>query len=305
MWETIIIQPFVNVLLLINSLVQNFGVSIILFTILIRLLTHPLTVKQFKSTKALQELQEDPRYIKMQEKYKNDKDKLAQEQMKLYQEKGINPMGSCLPTLIQLPLILGLYQSVTRAMAASPLELFRLEQIIYPKWLDAAAALPLENRFLWMDLGQPERIQLFGISIPLLAIVVVITTFLQSRLMQPPSSPGNDQAAMMTKSMNIYMPVLMGFMAYSLASGLAIYFLTSNVFGIVQYALMGRANWSNIFPFLKKKEEPDPKAKAKQKPVIIDVEPEDEEPEPVKGTSTDLNRSKQMMPKRKSPKRKK
>jgi YidC/Oxa1 family membrane protein insertase len=110
---------------------------------------------------------------------------------------------------------------------------------------------------------------------------------------------------MMTKSMNIYMPVLMGFMAYSLASGLAIYFLTSNVFGIVQYALMGRANWSNIFPFLKKKEEPDPKAKAKQKPVIIDVEPEDEEPEPVKGTSTDLNRSKQMMPKRKSPKRKK
>jgi len=305
MWETIIIQPFVNVLLLINSLVHNFGVSIILFTILIRLLTHPLTVKQFKSTKALQELQEDPRYIKMQEKYKNDKDKLAQEQMKLYQEKGINPMGSCLPTLIQLPLILGLYQSVTRAMAASPLELFRLEQIIYPKWLDAAAALPLENRFLWMDLGQPERIQLFGISIPLLAIVVVITTFLQSRLMQPPSSPGNDQAAMMTKSMNIYMPVLMGFMAYFLASGLAIYFLTSNVFGIVPYALMGRANWSNIFPFLKKKEEPDPKAKAKQKPVIIDVEPEDEEPEPVKGTSTDLNRSKQMMPKRKSPKRKK
>ena len=304
MWDTIIIQPFVNVLLLINSLVHNFGVSIILFTILIRLLTHPLTVKQFKSTKALQELQEDPRYKKMQEKYKNDKDKLAQEQMKLYQEKGINPMGSCLPTLIQLPLILGLYQSVTRAMAASPLELFRLEQIIYPKWFDAASALPLENQFLWMDLGQPERIQLFGLSIPLLAVFVVITTFLQSRLLQPPSS-GNDQAAMMTKSMNIYMPVLMGFMAYSLASGLAIYFLTSNIFGIVQYALLGRANWSNIFPFLKKKEdETADKAKAKKTPIVIDAVVEDEEPEPVEENDADTSRSKQMMPKRKSPKRK-
>ena len=304
MWDTIIIQPFVNVLLLINSLVHNFGVSIILFTILIRLLTHPLTVKQFKSTKALQELQEDPHYKKMQEKYKNDKEKLAQEQMKLYQEKGINPMGSCLPSLIQLPLILGLYQSVTRAMAASPLELFRLEQIIYPKWFDAASALPLENQFLWMDLGQPERIQLFGLSIPLLAVFVVITTFLQSRLLQPPSS-GNDQAAMMTKSMNIYMPVLMGFMAYSLASGLAIYFLTSNIFGIVQYALLGRANWSNIFPFLKKKEEATgDKAKAKKAPIIIDAVVEDEEPEPVKEEETTTSRSKQMMPKRKLTKRK-
>ncbi|HCU56802.1 MAG TPA: hypothetical protein DF984_00985 [Anaerolineaceae bacterium] len=304
MWDTIIIQPFVNVLLLINSLVHNFGVSIILFTILIRLLTHPLTVKQFKSTKALQELQEDPHYKKMQEKYKNDKEKLAQEQMKLYKEKGINPMGSCLPSLIQLPLILGLYQSVTRAMAASPLELFRLEQIIYPKWFDAASALPLENQFLWMDLGQPERIQLFGLSIPLLAVFVVITTFLQSRLLQPPSS-GNDQAAMMTKSMNIYMPVLMGFMAYSLASGLAIYFLTSNIFGIVQYALLGRANWSNIFPFLKKKEEATgDKAKAKKAPIIIDAVVEDEEPEPVKEEETTTSRSKQMMPKRKLTKRK-
>ncbi|MFN2304325.1 MAG: hypothetical protein ACK2TV_11410, partial [Anaerolineales bacterium] len=65
MWETIIIQPFVNVLLLINSLVQNFGISIILFTILMRLLTHPLTASSFKSNKGLQQLQQDPRYKKM------------------------------------------------------------------------------------------------------------------------------------------------------------------------------------------------------------------------------------------------
>lgn len=298
MWETIVIQPFVNVLLLINSLVHNFGVSIILFTILIRLLTHPLTVQQFKATKAMQDLQEDPRYKKIQEKYKNDRDKLAQEQMKLYQEKGIKPLGSCLPTIIQLPIILGLYQSVTRAMAASPLELFKLENIIYPRLINAAELLPLENHFLWMDLGQPERVTIFGLSIPLLAIVVVATTFLQSKLIQPPSSQ-NDQAAMMTKSMSIYMPILMGFMAYSLASGLALYFLTSNVFGIVQYVVLGRANWSNVFPFLKKKEKKEQPVKDKQE--VVDVQAEDI-PEPVEEES---GSTKQTMPKRKRPKRKK
>jgi YidC/Oxa1 family membrane protein insertase len=303
MWETIVIQPFVNVLLLINSLVHNFGVSIILFTILIRLLTHPLTVQQFKATRAMQTLQEDPRYLKMQEKYKNDKDRLAQEQMKLYKELGINPLGSCLPTLIQLPIILGLYQSVTRAMAASPLELFNLQQIIYPKLVNAAKLLPLENQFLWMDLGQPERVTLFGLSIPLLAILVVATTYLQSKLLQPPAQ-ANDQGAMISKSMSIYMPILMGFMAYSLASGLAIYFLTSNVFGIFQYAVLGRANWSNIFPFLKKKE--DEKDDAKPKKTVVDATAEDvREPKKQSKPSSKSSGKTNTMSKKKRPQMKK
>jgi YidC/Oxa1 family membrane protein insertase len=301
MWQTIVIQPFVNVLLLINSFVGNFGISIILFTILIRLLTHPLTVQQFKATKAMQDLQEDPRYKKMQEKYKDDKERLAQEQMKLYKDYGVNPLGSCLPTLIQLPIILGLYQSVTRAMAASPLELFRLEQIIYPRLIDASRLLPLENQFLWMDLGQPERLIVFGIGIPFLAILVVATTFLQSKLIQPPTS-GDNQAAMISNSMSIYMPILMGFMAYSLASGLALYFLTSNVFGIIQYAFLGRANWSNIFPFLKKKDES--KSSEKSRPKVVEAKVEDV-PEPVQEPQKPATSSKKTLPKRKRPKRKK
>jgi YidC/Oxa1 family membrane protein insertase len=277
MWQTIVVQPFTNVLLLINSLVHNFGISIILFTILIRLLTHPLTVRQFKATQAMQKLQTDPRFKKMQEKYKNDKDRLAQEQMKPYKELGINPMGSCLPTLIQLPIILGLYQSITRAMASTPVDLFRLEQIIYPRMINAANILPLENRFLWMDLGQPERVIISGVGIPVLAILVVATTFLQSRLLQP-ATQSNDQAAMVGKSMNIYMPILMGFMAYSLASGLALYFLTSNIFGIVQYAILGRANWSNVLPFLKKKEDG---STGVGKQAVVDATKVEDIPEPV------------------------
>lgn len=300
MWDTIVIQPFVNGLLLINSLVHNFGISIILFTILIRLITHPLTVQQFKATQGMQKIQEDPRYKKMQEKYKNDKEKFAQEQMKLYKEIGYNPLGSCLPTLIQFPLILGLYQSVTRAMAASPFELFRLEQSVYPGLINAAELLPLQNQFLWMDLGQPERVTIFGIAIPLLAVFVVATTYLQSKLIQPPSS-GNDQSAMIGKSMNIYMPILMGFMAYSLASGLALYFLVSNVFGIIQYAALGRANWSNLFPFLKKAKDQQVET---SKTKIVDVKPE-EPPEPVQSPGNKAESQKRMTPKKKRPKRKK
>ncbi len=300
MWDTIVIQPFVNGLLLINSLVGNFGISIILFTIVIRLITHPLTVQQFKATQGMQKLNEDPRYKKMQEKYKGDKERLAQEQMKLYKELGINPMGSCLPTLIQFPLIIGLYQSVIRSMAATPFELFRLERSIYPGLINAADLLPLHNQFLWMDLGQPERLNVFGIAIPFLAVLVVATTYLQSKLIQPPSS-GNGQGAMISKSMNIYMPILMGFMAYSLASGLALYFLVSNTFGIIQYAVLGRANWSNIFPFIKEKEKSLPTKPQKE---VVDVVAE-ELPDPSPEQVTNSNTSKRMTPKKKRPNKKK
>lgn len=276
MWDTIIIQPFVNALLAITLVVKNFGVAIILFTILIKLLTYPLTAQQLKATKGMQALQEDPRYKKIQTKYKNDKERFAQEQMKLYKELGINPLGSCLPTLIQLPIILGLYQSITRAMAATPYELLGLERFFYG-FLDPAKMLPLQNKFLWMDLGQPERLEIFGVAIPILAIIVVITTFLQSRLLQPPTS-SNDQGAAFSKAMGLYMPILMGWMAYSLASGLALYFVVSNIVGIAQYAMLGRVNWSNLFPFIKNKEEATEKGKAAQS-TIIEVEPVDDDEE--------------------------
>jgi len=154
MWDTLIVQPFTNVLLMITMLVKNFGVAIILFTILIKLVTFPLTAKQIKSSQAMQELQKSPRYLKMQEKYKDNKEKLAEEQMKIYKELGVSPFSSCLPMLLQFPIIIGLYQSIMRAMASTPLELIKLERIIYP-FLDPNSILPIQNRFLWMDLGQP------------------------------------------------------------------------------------------------------------------------------------------------------
>jgi YidC/Oxa1 family membrane protein insertase len=253
MWDAIIITPFINVLLFIYTLVGgNFGIAIILFTILIRLVTHPLMVKQIKGTQGVQELQKHPRWIEAQEKYKNDKEKLAQEQMALYKELGINPLGSCLPMLIQFPVIIGLYQAIIQAMANTPLDLLKLVRHVYPGFLDVASLVPLNNHFLWMDLGQPERLVIPGLpfGIPVLAILVVITTYMQSKLISPPPAAGGakDQTAQMTGIMNIYMPIFMGWLAWTLASGLALYFVVSNLVGILQYALLGKANWSTLLP---------------------------------------------------------
>ena len=269
MWETIIVQPFTNLLLIITMLVKNFGLAIILFTILIKLLTYPLTARQLKSTQAMQDLQNDPAYKKMQAKYKDNKEKLAEEQMKIYKDKGISPFGSCLPTIIQFPIIIGLYQAIIRVMAATPLELVKLERIVNPI-LDVNKILPIQNRFLWMDLGQPERLFINGIGIPVLAILVTITTLIQSRIMQPPSQ-GNDQAASMSNSMTMMMPLMMGWMAFQFSAGLALYFLISNLTTMVQYVAMGRADWSRIFPWMESKD-----ADSAQK-VIIETVPDDDD----------------------------
>jgi YidC/Oxa1 family membrane protein insertase len=132
--------------------------------------------------------------------------------------------------------------------------MLNLTRFIYPVLKDLASMVPLNNQFLWMDLSQPERVTIPGlnIGIPVLAILVVVTSYLQTKLMTPPSSPGNEQAAMMSNMMSLYMPFLMGYLAYTLASGLALYFLAYSVVGIGQYALLGKLNWDNLRLFKKK-----------------------------------------------------
>jgi YidC/Oxa1 family membrane protein insertase len=251
MWNTLIIQPFTNLLLGIYSVMANlpgaFGWSIILFTILIRAITWPLNAQQLKGAQAMQELQNDKDWQTIQKKYAKDKEKLAQEQMRVYKEKGINPFSSCLPTLIQFPIIIGLYQAIIRALASTPLSLLQLARNVYPT-LSVAALIPLNSHFLWMDLGQPESIPLFGFAFPTLAVIVAITTYIQSKLTMPASSNPGDQSAAMGKTMSIYMPLLLGYFALTFASGLSVYFITSNLLGIFQYAVTGRANWRNLLP---------------------------------------------------------
>src|SRR5574342_780097 len=132
MWD-LFVSVFVNVLIWIYDVVgNNFGWAIILFTILIRIITWPLNAQQLKGAQAMQEMHNDKEWQAIQKKYAKDREKLAQEQMRIYKEKGINPFGSCLPTLIQFPIIIGLYQAIIRTMAAAPLGLLQLARSVYP-----------------------------------------------------------------------------------------------------------------------------------------------------------------------------
>ena len=248
-----VIAILVNAMILIYSLVgQNFGVALILFTILIRVVTWPLNAQQMKGAAAMQELQNDKEWQAIQKKFAKDREKLAQEQMRIYRERGINPFGSCLPTLIQFPILFALIPSITYAIGSTPLSILNLSRSVF-SFQDVAALVPLNSKFLWMDLGLPERTLLFGLSIPVLALIVALTTYVQTKLTMPPSANPNDQAAMTGKMMSIYMPIMLYFFSVNYAAGLSVYFVISNVLSIIQYAMMGKVNWRNLLPGGQKK----------------------------------------------------
>jgi YidC/Oxa1 family membrane protein insertase len=249
-----VLSVLINILLWIYSIVGNFGVAIILFTILIKVVTWPLNAQQMKGMQAMQEMNNDKEWIAIQKKYAKDKEKLAQEQMRVYREKGINPFGSCLPMLIQLPILFALFPVLNRVLASTPLSLLQLARTpsIFP-FLDISSLIPLNSSFLWMNLGRPESIPVLGFALPTLAIIVALTTFIQSKLTTPPSANPNDQSAAVAKQMTVMMPLMLGYAAINFSSGLAVYFITSNVLGIIQSALLGKVNWRNLLPGSQKK----------------------------------------------------
>jgi YidC/Oxa1 family membrane protein insertase len=232
----IIVNPFITVLLFLYQILGgNVVLAIVVFTILVRLATYPLTAKQQRSAKAMQEIQ--PELRKIQEKYKNDREKVAAAQWELYREYGVNPLASCLPLLIQFPILIGLYRAIVATLAATPLQLLDLSGRVWVP--DLFRQVPLENRFLWLNLAVPDPLYI-------LPVLVVVTTWLQQKLIMPstPSSSGGDKAAdqtaQLSRQMMMIMPLMFGVFSLSFASGLSIYFIGSNLIGIAQYAMMGR-----------------------------------------------------------------
>src|SRR4030042_4295507 len=130
LWDTIILNPVLNSLIALSTVVgNNFGLAIIVLTVVVRLILFPLTVRQTKSTKAMQELQ--PKIQELQKKYGRNQQKLQQEMMQIYKEAKINPLGCLWPMVIQFPIWIALYQSIIRALASTPEDLIRLSQSLY------------------------------------------------------------------------------------------------------------------------------------------------------------------------------
>jgi YidC/Oxa1 family membrane protein insertase len=226
-WELIIQQPLTNVLIVVaHTFGDNFGIAIILLTLLVNLAMLPLTLSQIRSSKKMQDLQ--PRLAEIQKKYGKDRQKLAQEQMKIYKESGIKPAGCLLPMIIQMPVWFALYQSIMLALAAVPEGLLNLARFLYP-WPVVFSSLPLNPYFLGMNLAQPNFI---------LAILVGASMWVQQKMSATPTD--DPRSAASSQMMTWMMPLLFAFLALSFPSGLALYWVASSIFRIVlQYRVTG------------------------------------------------------------------
>jgi YidC/Oxa1 family membrane protein insertase len=238
----LILRPMLNALLWLYSVLGGqFWLAIVVFTIIIRGLMTPLMLPQQRSARKMQELQ--PKLEEIKKKYGKDRERLAQEQMKLYREAGVSPMGGCLPMLIQFPIWIGLYQSIIQALGHQPLQLLSLYKNIYaiPFFQQIWTEVPLNRFFLGMDLSLTPQV-LGGLTYAL-PILVAFTSWLQAK-MTTPSAGGDGQAASMNQSMTLMMPLMFGFFSLNFSTGLSFYFIVSNVIGIITQGFI--SGWEGL-----------------------------------------------------------
>ena len=215
-WFDIIAKGLLFVLLYFNKYINNYGVSIILMTVLIKILFAPLTHKSYKSMKEMQKLQ--PIMAKIRERHKDDKQKMNQEMMALYKTYKVNPMGGCLPMIIQIPVFIAL---------------FRL--------LGSSIELRHAPFFLWInDLSAPDRLFSFSFAIPfmtppygvpVLTLLMGASMFIQQKMTPTPGDPA--QAKIM-----MFLPVIFTFMFINFPSGLVLYWFVNNILSIGQQYLI-------------------------------------------------------------------
>ena len=207
----------VHVLNAIYGVVANYGVAIIIVTILMRIIVFPLTLKQEKSMKKMRDLQ--PELDKIKEKYKDSPQEYQQKTAELYRENGVNPLGGCLPLLIQMPIFVALY------------------------WAFSGNAIPADAKFLWFTLKQPDRLFMMGnFAFNLLPILNVGVTYIQQKIMASATSGQESNQQMQT--MLYMMPIMMLFIFYNMPSGVTLYYLVSGALSLVQqyFILKGRSD---------------------------------------------------------------
>lgn len=184
----------------------EYGLAILVMVIIVRTIILPLTLKQVRSSRAMQAIQ--PQILKLKEQYKDSPEKQQQETMKLFQENGVNPMAGCFPLLIQMPVFIALYNSIYNNSAIR------------------------EHAFLWLQLGEPDKF----LVLPILA---AITTFIQTKMMM---SMNPSSAVGPMKFMMFIYPVLIFVMSYSFPAALPLYWFYSNIYTIVQNYFLYRNN---------------------------------------------------------------
>ena len=244
MWSSLI-TLVTKLLTILYGFTHNYGVAIILLTIFIRLILYPLMQKQMVSMREMQKIQ--PLMKAVQEKYKNDKERLNKELMALYKEHKVNPMSGCLPLLIQMPILILLFQT---------LRVFKYHipntEIINGGFLWIANQVEILKDGLPVIVGglaAPEQLiglgdGIFGIEhIGILPFLVGGSMYIQQKMTSTGGAAGGKDGGssqQTQKMMTIMMPLFIGFMSFSLPSGLTLYWFTSTLLGIGQQYLINK-----------------------------------------------------------------
>lgn len=206
----VIARPLGWLLDLMYGFISNYGITVIAFTLIVKLCLYPLYIKQTKSTVKMAEVQ--PKMMALQQKYANDKETLNIKMAELYKEEKFNPMGGCLPMLIQMPIIMGLF-----ALLRNPMMYISDDSMIFA----------FHESFVWIkDLSQPDPW--------ILPIIAGVATFISFTMQQALSDTGaaNNQMNGMMKMMKYIFPIMILWMARSFPSGLALYWAVSQIIQI-------------------------------------------------------------------------
>ena len=221
LWVTLLVQPLAWLIIKIGNLINNYGLALIICTLLIRILMYPFTKKTAMQSENMKKAKNKLNRIEKKYAGKNDTASMqlkAQELQLVYREYGINPLSSCLVMFIQIPLFFAFYEAITRIPAL------------------------FEERFLGLNLGTSPSVGLLNqgnFLYLILIILVVLATYFSFKFNM--SDLQNEEQAKQMKSMTYFMVVMMSITAFSISSGIAVYWITSNLFTIIQNILVKRS----------------------------------------------------------------
>lgn len=266
LFNTVLFRPIVTLLVMIYQGLSSigipgaFGFSIIILTIAIRLIVWPFMAKQLKSAKKMAELK--PHLDELKVKHKGDKQGLAQAQMALYKEHGVNPAGGCLPSLIQIPIIIALYQTIF-AFFGDGQGLTNINNALYvPAWKLSSAP---DLNFFGLNLAaKPADFGSIGVALLLIPVITAGLQFIQSKMMIPKpvkkypndkpkekkeKEDMSDSMSAVQSQMAYMMPIMVGYFAFQFPIGLALYWNTFTILGIIQQYMI--SGWGGIEGWVK------------------------------------------------------
>jgi YidC/Oxa1 family membrane protein insertase len=251
-WQTYVIDPLSDLLQTIAGGVGGYGIAIILFTLAIRLVILPLTAKQMKSQRAMQELQ--PKINAIKKASGGDRQKDSQLTMELYKKEGVNPVAGCFPLLIQMPILFGLYGALLTVSQCVGPDAVGIGRLGYQDCLAAGGHMLMDEQFLWFNLADIDRTFSIpvGDSIPLpgyisvIALMAGVVQWIQTYMATPINAEGTQ--ATMGRVMQ-FMPIMIVLFAWNFFSGIVVYWVISSFLGVVQqFFTTGLGKFERILP---------------------------------------------------------